>query len=386
MSSQMPELVEHVAAKEAGASIHDYQLDGTKVGFYPERIAAWQRGEKIAPITIDAAWTRRCSAACSFCYASLQSSDGAVIEKHHALDFLSDAAEIGVRGVSLISDGESSMVPWYAESIEHGAKVGLAIGVGSNGIALKRPVLERILPHLSYLRFNFSAGEKKRYAEIMGVRQAVYDDVLQNIHDAMAIVRAGNLKCTVNMQLVCDPKDGDQLIPFARLAAQVMPTYAIVKHCADNAEGSLGVDYSKYAQLEDAFCEVERIGQEAGLRIVVKRSRIRDEGKRNYSRCYGPPFIMQISGNGLVATCGFLFNEKYKAFHIGNITTARFKDIWASDRYWEVMRYLASEHFNPQERCGPNCLQTLTNEFLFKYINGKVELPMTAPPPHLSFL
>ena len=39
----------------------------------------------------------------------------------------------------------------------------------------------------------------------------------------------------------------------------------------------------------------------------------------------------------MVAPCGSLFNEKYKKFHIGNICDKRFKDIWASDKYWEVM-------------------------------------------------
>ena len=113
MSAALPELVENLI------------LDGTKVGWYPERIAAWERGERIAPITMDVAWTRKCNYACEFCYATMQASKGKEITREIALQFLDDAAEIGVKGVSLISDGESSIVPFYAESIEHGAKAGL---------------------------------------------------------------------------------------------------------------------------------------------------------------------------------------------------------------------------------------------------------------------
>ena len=113
MSSVMPELLEHVVAKEANVDVSKLVMDGTKVGFYPERIAAWQRGEKIAPITIDCAMTRACNAACSFCYAQLQASDGEKITKEAFFHFLEDAAEIGVKGVSFISDGESTVVPWY---------------------------------------------------------------------------------------------------------------------------------------------------------------------------------------------------------------------------------------------------------------------------------
>ncbi len=407
MSSQLPELAERLI------------LDGTKVGWWPDRIAAWERGERIAPITCDVAMTRACNYACGFCYASLQASEGAKVTRRHFFDMLDDMAEIGVKGVSFISDGESTVVPWYAEAVEHAANVGLKVGAGSNGLLLTKDVLERVLPHLSYLRFNFSAGERKRYAAIMGVPQHCFDDVIQNIKDGMEVINKGGtckpcegagganwyeggrgpwlkceacggkgsvkLSCTLNMQMVCDPKDGDQIVPFARLVTELRPTYGIIKHCADDVVGSLGVDYSKYEGLMPAFDEAERIGKEAGVRLTVKRSRL--DGKRSYTRCFGPPFILQVSGNGLVSSCGFHFNEKYKKFHMGNITEQRFKTIWESDRYWEIVRYLASEHFNPQDRCGPNCLQHNTNDFLFKLNEGTVSLPMAGETPmHPEFI
>ena len=379
MSSPMPELINKIV------NPHDLVLDGTKVGWYPERIAAWDRGEKIAPVTMDVAWTRKCNYACEFCYATMQASKGKEITREVALQFLSDAAEIGVKGVSLISDGESSLVPFYAESIEHGAKVGLQIGIGTNGRVLRKPMLEKILPHLSYLRFNFSGGTRAGYARIMGVKPEWYDEVVQNVRDAMEIKRRDRLGVTVNMQLVCEPKYEPELVPFAELAREIRPDYAIIKHCADDVDGTLGIDYSKYEALGKTFDRVEAMG-DAEFRIVVKRDRLKDEGRRDYSRCYGPPFILQMSGNGLIAPCGFLFNEKYKAFHIGNICDERFRDMYKSDRYWEVIRYLASEEFDPRKRCGPNCLQTQTSSFLFHLKSGAAKLPTGTPPPHLGFL
>ena len=379
MSSALPELVDQII------NPHDLVLDGSKIGWYPERIAAWQRGEKVPPITMDVAWTRKCNYACEFCYATMQASTGKEITREIAFQFLEDAAEIGVKGVSLISDGESSVVPFYADSIEHGAKVGLQIGIGTNGKVLKKPILERILPHLSYLRFNFSAGTREGYSRIMGVKPEWYDVVIQNVKDAMEIKRRDNLPVTINMQLVCEPKYEPELIPFARLASEIRPDYAIVKHCADDVDGQLGIDYRQYERLHETFRTIEAMGDDQ-FRVVVKWNRIQNEGKREYSRCYGPPFIMQMSGNGLIAPCGFLFNEKYKAFHIGNICDTRFKDLYNSDRYWEVMNYLASPEFDPRLRCGPNCLQDRTNDFLYRYVNGEVELPQGTPPPHLGFI
>lgn len=382
MTASLPEFTNQLVT---GSILHELQLDGSKVGWWKDRVEAWKRGEKIAPVTMDVAWTRQCNAACVFCYAQMQASDGGTITLQHAKDYLSDAAEIGVKGVSLISDGESTVVPWYEESIEHAASVGLKVGVGTNGVRLKRAVLERILPHLTYLRFNFSAGDVKRYTEIMGLKSRDYHQVIQNVRDAMEIKRRLNLPVTINMQMVTMPEFHDQIMPLANLAKEIRPDYLIYKHCADNVDGHLGVDYRKYDALFDTFKEAEALGDET-FRVVVKWSRLEDEGKRHYSRCYGPPFITQMSGNGLIAPCGFLFNEKYKAFHIGNITQKRFKDIFNSPRYDEVMAYLASDLFNPQKRCGPNCLQHNTNDWLFRHMHEGQPFPESAQPAHMEFL
>jgi MoaA/NifB/PqqE/SkfB family radical SAM enzyme len=385
VTASLPELTDHIVSASSGASVHDLQLDGTKIGWYRDRVLAWQRGEKIAPITMDVAWTRKCNAACNFCYAQLQSSDGYEITKQNALDFLDDAAAIGVKGVSLISDGESTVVPWFDETIEYGGKLGLQIGMSSNGVRLTKPVLERILPHLTYLRFNFSGGDQKRWAEIMGLQQRDFPRVVQNIKDAMEIKRRDGLAVNINMQMVLMPQDADQIVPLAKLAREIRPDYLIYKHTADNKDGQLGVDYREYSNLHPLFHEVEAMGDE-DFRICVKWNRLADDGKRDYQRCYGPPFILQMSGNGLIAPCGFLFNEKYRKFHIGNICTERFRDIFASDRYWEVLNYLASDQFDAQRHCGPNCLQTNTNSWLDKYVCGEVSFPTTPAPPHLAFL
>lgn len=360
-------------------------LDHSKVGFWKDRVLAWERGEKIAPITCDVAWTRKCQAACHFCAAQAQASDGGEITREIAFQFLEDAAEIGVKGVSLISDGESSMVPYYAESIEYGAKLGLKMGVGTNGIIFDREMLERVIPHLTYFRFNFSAGEKKRYAEIMGVKQPIYDRVIGNIRMAMEIVRRDNLPCNVNMNLVSEPRDADQLLPFARLVADLKVHYGIIKHCATDPDGIIKVDYKDYAPLFDTFRQCEALTT-ADCRIVVKWNRIKNEGKREYTKCYGTPFVLQLSGNGALAPCGPLFNEKYRAFHIGNITKTRFRDLFHSPRYWDVISYLGSDDFNPQDRCTINCLQHLTNDWLFKYKAGQVTFPITPLPVHAEFL
>lgn len=362
-------------------------LDGTKIAWHADRIAAWERGERIAPITIDMALTRACNYACAYCYAMLQENDRRVINRRVIFDFLDDCAEIGVKGISLVSDGESSISPVFADTVRRGDELGISMAVGTNGFVLTRRRLEEILPHLTYLRINISAGEPARYAEIMGVKVEWFDRVCQNVRDMVAIKRRLGLDVTIGLQMVLMPEYGDQILPLAELGRELRPDYLIFKHCSDSEDGDLGVDYAGYDALHDTLRRAEAMSDEE-YAVVVKWSKIGAMGKRSYQRCYGPPFIIQLSGSGLVAPCGMLFNERYKKFHIGNICEERFKDMWAGDRYWEVMNYLASPDFNAQKMCGSLCLQHKVNETLDAHKKGQTRLapPAGGPPAHLNFV
>ena len=362
-------------------------LDGTKILWHLERVKAWERGERVAPITIDMALTRACNYACNYCYAMLQENDRSKITKEIIYNFLEDCADIGVKGISLVSDGESTISPVFVDTVTRGGELGLSMACGTNGFIFNRRKLEEILPFMTYLRINISAGERKRYSEIMGVKEEWFDKVCQNIRDMVDIKKKNNLNVTIGLQMVLMPELGDQIIPLAKLGKELRPDYLVIKHCSDNEDGDLGVDYTKYQKLYDLLKEAESMSDDEYL-VKVKWSKIEADGKRSYQRCYGAPFLLQMSGSGLVAPCGMLFNERYKKFHIGNICEKRFKEIWESDRYWEVMNYLASPQFNAQKMCGSLCLQHKVNEVLDEYKKGNIELkkPGGFQPRHIDFV
>ena len=363
-------------------------LDGTKIAWHEDRLAAWERGERFAPITVDMALTRKCNYGCHFCYAMLQENDKHEITQPVINDFLDDCAEIGVKGISLVGDGESSISPVFVETITKGAAKGISMACASNGLVINEAKAETILPHLTYLRINFSGGEPKRYAEIMGAKEDWFHRVCQNIRDMMRIKRRDKLGVTIGMQMVVMPEFEDQILPLAKLGKELRPDYLVLKHCSDDEDGSLGVDYSKY----EAFYAMLRVAESYSddeYKVAVKWNKIKANGTRSYQRCYGTPFLIQISGTGLVAPCSMMFNERYKKFHFGNICEQRFKDIVFSDDYWEVVNHLASPNFNAQVSCPTLCLQHLHNTALDNHVKGIVPISATkgaTKPMHLNFI
>lgn len=362
-------------------------LDGHKVQWHRDRVDAWLRGERIAPITIDCALTRACGYRCVYCYGQLQANDEKRMTRDVIFRFLDDAAEIGVKAISFVSDGESTCSPHLYDAILRGKGNGLDMALGTNGFLLKDHRLEEVLPALTYLRFNISAADPRRYAEIHGCPESAYHKVLGTIRKAVGIKKEKGLAVTIGLQMVLLPQFSDQIIPLARLGKELGVDYLVIKHCSDDENSSLGVDYSKYHDLVDMLKLAETYSDERYL-VKAKWSKILSGGKRSYSRCFGPPFIMQLSGSGLVAPCGMLFNSKYKKYHIGNIAETSFKELWKGERYWEVINLIASERFDARTMCGSLCLQHKVNEFLWELKRGRVSLDKEQgePPMHCNFI
>lgn len=362
-------------------------LDGHKLQWHKDRVNAWLRGERVAPITIDCALTRRCTYRCVYCYGQLQANDEKKMTKDVIFRFLDDAAEIGVKAISFVSDGESTCSPYLYDAILRGKKNGLDMALGTNGYLLKSENLKDILPALTYLRFNISAAEPSRYAYIMGCKEDYFYRVRDIVKECVKIKKLNGLDVTIGLQMVLMPDFIDQVVPLAEMGKELGVDYVVIKHCSDDETGSLGVDYTKYHSLINVLKEAEKRSSDNYL-VKIKWSKILSEGKRKYSQCYGPSLIMQLSGSGLVAPCGMFFNSKYKKYHIGNIVDTSFKKLWQSERYWEVINFLASDKFDARTMCGSLCLQHKVNEFLWDLKKGNAVLVESPgdPPMHVNFI
>lgn len=362
-------------------------LDGCKLKWHADRVNAWLNGEWISPITIEFALTTHCTYRCVYCYGQMQMLNQKPHLSPQVIDaFLDDAAEMGVKGIALVSDGESTCNPYLYEAILRGKRNGIDMALGTNGYLLDENRLEEILPCLTYLRFNISAGEKARYCEIHGVDGKCYDKVISTIKKCVEIKRRKALDVTIGLQMVLLPDYGDQIMPLSLLGKECGVDYLVIKHCSDDKDHTLGIEYDKYDRLYDTLKKAESLSDD-DYKVVVKWSKINAAGERKYKSCYGSRFLIQISGSGLVAACGCFFNDQYKKFHIGDITQKRFKEIWNSERCKEVMHLISSDGFDARTDCGKLCLQEKVNEFLVALDKSH---PFTrseeTPPMHINFV
>ena len=366
-------------------------LDSHKVSYHYDRVEAWENGEKIPPISVDMALTRACGAMCSFCYAMVQEpQERANIKTKEALELIDDFSEIGVKAVSLVSDGESTLSKAYVPFIQHAYKSGIDVGNATNGWEFEEEKIEQVLPYLKWVRFTVGAGTPESYSKIMFKSKdhtEVFERAMKNIRYAVKFKEKNNLDVTLGIQMVLTPEFRDEIIPFAKLALDLGVDYGVIKHCSDDEMGTLGIDYSKYESMYPLIKEAESMSNDK-TKIIAKWSKITDKGVSSYNRLYGPQFLLQLSGTGLVAPSGQFFNAKYSKLHIGNFTEERFKTIFKSDRYKKIMDYIASPYFDAQKMMGTLPITHYVNEALDNHIKDIKKIqPSTGPKPlHVNFI
>lgn len=371
-------------------------LDGTKIAHeaHAERLRAFLAGERVAPITMDMALTQKCQMACRFCYADLQRHEADPVPWEIWEQFLEDCVTIGhkpgegVKAISLVSDGESTLSKSYYKFIYKAKSLGIDVASGTNGEALKHEEMPRLLESLTYLRINFNAAGPEANAKIMGTSVRAHNRVVSNVRELVRLKKRYESPCTIGLQMVLMPHYGHEVVPLAQFGRELGVDYLVIKHCSDDEVGRIAkanpdFSYAWYRRPETiALLEEAESYSTDTYKVQVKWSKLKVGRDRGYTRCHGAWLHLQISGTGLIAPCGSFFHPRYTDKHIGSLMTARFKDIWASERYGQVLESLRQPGFNPQHDCATLCLQDKTNEALFAHIDRGFPLPVVLDRSH----
>jgi len=349
-------------------------LDTHKLLWHLDRLKDWLDGKRIAPIHIDMGLSKDCNLRCLYCYGKVQKLDKSVIPREPLLNFLRDAAEIGVKSVAMIGDGEPLMNPAVYDAVDCGYDCGLDLSMGTNGILLKDDKLPKLLKKLVYLRFNISAAAPQAYSKIHLCPERMFNIAIEKIRKCVEIKKKLSLKITIGMQMVLIPECADQIIPLSKLGAELGVDYLVIKHCSDSEDRELNIPLEQYPKYERDLKEAEQYSND-NYQVIVKWRKIMALGKKKYDRCLGIPFLLQISGNGDVKPCGFLFPKK--GYLMGNIIKQSFKEIFYGEEYWNVIKHLATD-FDVHTQCGTACRQDYINEFLWNLLYNK--------PDHINFI
>jgi len=355
-------------------------MDGHKLHWHLDRVTEWQAGKRIAPLHIDMGISRSCNMACCYCYGVIQGRTGHGTEmkknfnmpKDVILRTFDDAKNAGIRSIALIGEGENTLNPALYDAVDFARSIKLDLGLATNGLIVVKSELEKLLRGLVWLRVNISAGEREAFKKIHNVDG--FDRVCENVKTIISTRNRLGLKTTVGLQMVVVGENFDQILPLARLGRELCVDYLVIKPCSDTGEKTLGAPTTEYLGYNNVYEVARSLGTEK-YSVIPKVSKLMNVGKKDYDICYGTQFLIAVSAEGGVYPCGHWFNVEREKFLMGNVLETRFRDIIASQRYWEVQERVRS--VNVHCDCESNCRQ--------HYINGYLSHLMS-PPDHVNFI
>ena len=359
-----------------------FRLDGHKMLYHLDRVLAWQKGERIAPIHIDMGLTKFCNVGCVYCIGVTQGmAKGVMIERDALLRYIDDCGRLGVRSIGFIGDGEPTLNPALYDTIVHANKVGIDTGIATNGVILDMDRADDMLSCLTFLRINLSAGDPQSFRKIHQSKESNFNVLVEKMKKLVTIRNEKKYNCTIGIQMVVIPENFDQVVKLAKLGAELRVNYFQVKQCSDTEYGEIGVNHSDYERVQDQLKQAEELSTDNYL-VQVKWNKINilsdtevyKAGFRKYDICYGTPFLGQISGNGKVYPCGPFFGKE--RFCMGDIHTESYYDIVKSDRYWQVHQDIL-DNVDVHCDCTVGCRQDYINKFLWDIKN---------PPEHINFI
>ena len=197
--------------------------------------------------------------------------------------------------------------------------------------------IERILPKLKWVRFTVAAGTASICRN--NVQRAwTYGSIWQCDEEHKIcnwFKEKKESRCYFGIQMVLMPEFKDEIIPFAKLGVDLVKIM--------RGHKTLFIRHWRYircwlfrVQKFNGSTHWGRKSEQWETKVIVKWSKV-EENNCTYESMYGPQFLLQISGSGLVAPSGMFFNVKHSC--IWNFTDERFIDMQL-DGYMRVMNYL----------------------------------------------
>ena len=359
--------------------VDKYYMEGHKLWWHLDRVNDWLKGKPIVPILIDGGLSKYCNIRCNYCFAYLPSNTSKpkdfCFPREPLLRYLKEAAETGVKAIAFFGEGEPLLNPHVYEAIVVGSKAGLDISMGTNGILMDTGKAgENALEHLTYIKFNISAGTEKGYIKVH--RSKEFATAVKKIKFCTQTKRKKKLNVTLGLQMIVTLRNINEIIPLAELGQDMGVDYLQIKPCGDTQDSDLGMfgKYAEYDKIQDILIKAEEFSNN-GYQVIVKWNKIMEKGRKSYDKCFGARFLLYGSGDGKLYPCGRYVNYKEDEYVLGDCTKQSFREIIESKRYQEVMEKI--EHLDVHTVCHTYCRTDSINQFLWQ---------LKHPPEHVNFI
>jgi MoaA/NifB/PqqE/SkfB family radical SAM enzyme len=317
---------------------------GHKVGAHLDRLVAWQRGEKPAPVTVEWDLSNRCTLGCQDCHfahthirgpwASVPkalpmaySSTGDMADTTLTMRALTEMAAAGVQGVVWSGGGEPTTHPHIGSIVRYAATLGLQQGLYTHG-GLIDPSLGAVLGQLaSWVVVSLDCPDAESYAAEKRVPPKRFADA------CAGVVNLTGRQAIVGVSFLLHGQNWTRAIEMLTLARSLGATYTTFRPAIRTSPDQPSICVDDRSWITEALdphypSVLQRVALEPDVEIDLDRFRAyADWTSHGYTSCEGPTLNATITPDGRIWACPQ--KRGITSGFVGDLRAESFTDIWA---------------------------------------------------------
>lgn len=364
---------------------HD-RLSFEKIFHFPSYLQKLVADEEAYPVHLQLGTVNYCNHDCTFCYAARSMFDAKGsprmrIDVERLLEVVEEMRGLGLRAVTIVGSGEPTLHPRIDEIITGLNRIGLDVGMYTNGSCVTDRTLRAMADHMTFVRFSLTGATRKVHDLVHA--NGDFARVITNIERLVA-ARQGRFP-TLGSQFILASYSAEEVVEGARLAKslgldyyEIKPAY-VAPDKPDQLENTLSL-----SQAEALMAEAKRYEDE-NFKVYAKGDQMHgvlaSVDDRPYDDCPGQKTNAVLEAELDLYICS---NHKTPDFCFGNVCEQSFKEVWHGQRRRDILRRL-NVH-----QCEPHCRMDPLNKIVHEVrINGRV-IPLNIgkpdPETHPNFL
>ncbi len=352
-----------------------YRIDSHKLIYHIPRVNDWLEGKTIYPIYMEVSPSGACNHRCTYCGLDFMGYKPNYLKADILKERLSELGDLGLKSIMYAGEGEPFLHPKMVSVIEHTKESGIDVALTTNGVLLRKEIVERVLINTEWIKVSINGGTRDTYAKIHQSKPDDFDKVIENLSFAAKIKKNKGYKCVLGMQLVLLPENHHEVVSLAKLARDIGMDYLVIKPYSQHPQSKTNqystIQYSDFEYLSD---ELDKVNSD-NFNVVFRSNAMGkwDNNHRNYEHCLALPFWSYIDAGGNVWGCSIYLGDN--RFKYGNIYERSFKDIWESKARQDSLCWVEGKL--DVSRCRVNCRMDEINRYLWELKN---------PPEHVNFV
>jgi MoaA/NifB/PqqE/SkfB family radical SAM enzyme len=275
------------------------------------------------------------------------------------MKIVESCADAGIKAIVFSGGGEPLLHPKISDAIRLARKLGLDIGLFTNGLLLNGDVAQTIAECCDWMRINLAAVTPDVYVKYHGVDYINFEKVKKNLSDFNTLVKDSKSKTIVGIGATINYENISEVAKLTIFANQTGCKYFQIKH-----DFGLLEDFAYLLWWDNTVVPLMKMIERkyTSEQFTIDYSSTTDYSREPLStHCYVHHLATAIIASGDVVFCKRLRHKT--DWYLGNAKKQPLKKIFADKINKELCKVIVPQN------CGVTCPYLELNDFIYSSMN-----------------